>query len=117
MTNLSWSGSPRAHLSESRDRNGLDLFRRHGRLCVYGGLCGTFLLDFNEGPAGGSVSCLDLGCGGEPPDDYVTLMRIELDAVAPPAGLLGGDQCGTAASEGIEHDAAALGAVENRVGG
>ncbi len=58
-------------------------FRGHGRLCVHGGLRGTFLLDLGEGLAGGVVSCLDLGRGGEPTDNHITITRIELDTVVP----------------------------------
>ncbi len=91
-------------------------FRRHGRLRVHGGLRGAFLLDLGEGLAGFCMDCLDLSLGGEPPDDYVTITRIELDAVAAPTGLFGSDQRGAAAGEGIEHDTASLRTIENRVG-
>ena len=95
---------------------GLDRFRRQGRLCGHSGFRGTFLLDLGEGLAGGGVGCLYVDRGGEPPDDHVAISRIELDAVAAPSGLLGGDQRGAAAGEGVEHDATALRAVENRIG-
>ena len=48
---------------------------------VHGGFRGTFLLDLGEGLAGGGVGRLDLGRGGESPDDHVAVARIELDAV------------------------------------
>ncbi len=62
------------------------------------------------------VDRLDLGCAGHAPDDHVAIMWVELDAVAAPAGLRGGDQRGTAAGEGVKHDAPTPGAVENRIG-
>ncbi len=54
--------------------------------------CGTFPLDLGEGFPGGGVDRLDLCRGDEPPDDHVALAGIQLDAVASPSGLLGGDQ-------------------------
>ena len=60
---------------------GLDRFRRQGRLCGHGGFRGTFLLDLGEGLAGSGVGRLELGGGGESPDDHVAVARIELDAV------------------------------------
>ena len=59
---------------------------------------------------------LYIGCGAEPPNDQITIVRIELNAVAVPAGFFGGDQRAATAGEGVEHDTATLGAVENRIG-
>ncbi len=66
-------------------------------LCFYNDLRGTLPLDFGEGLAGFCVDCFDLGCGGEPPDNYVTIARVEFDAVAAPARLFGSDQRGATA--------------------
>ncbi len=53
---------------------------------------------------------------GEALDDYIAIMGIELDAISPPAGLLGRNQRRSAARKGVEYDAAPLGAVQYRVG-
>lgn len=42
-------------------------------------------------------------------------MRIKLDAVAAPAGFLGGEQGGSAARKRVQHNAASLRAVEDGV--
>ena len=60
---------------------------------------GTFLLDLGEGLVGCDVVGFHIGHRGEPPDDHVTIVWIELDTVAAPAGLFGGDQRGAATGE------------------
>jgi hypothetical protein len=45
-------------------------------------------------------------------DDRIDISRVEFQPVAPPAGALGGDQGGSAAQKGVEHDVAAGRAVE-----
>src|SRR5712691_5985794 len=45
-----------------------------------------------------------------------TIAGIELHAVAPPGGALGGDHSRTAAEKGVEHDVAGRRAIEDRVG-
>src|SRR5712671_1589075 len=49
-------------------------------------------------------------------DNRIDIARIELRPVAAPAGALGRDHRGAAAEEPVEHDVAAGGAVEDRVG-
>src|SRR5205085_1129984 len=49
-------------------------------------------------------------------DNRIDIARIELRPVAAPAGALGRDHRRAAAEETVEHDVAAGGAVEDRVG-
>jgi len=47
--------------------------------------------------------------------DHVDVERIHLDAAADPTGRLGGDEGRARAEEGVEHDLAAVGEVEESV--
>lgn len=49
-------------------------------------------------------------------NDGIDIVRVQFYAVAPPSGFLGRDERGSAAGKRIQHDALALGAVEDRVG-
>src|SRR5664279_6535529 len=49
-------------------------------------------------------------------NDAVDVYRIKLDEIAPPAGLVGGDQRRSAAPERIKDDAIATGDILDRVG-
>src|SRR5262245_5095320 len=49
-------------------------------------------------------------------DRYIDVDRIEFDAARNAASLFGGDEDGTAADEGIQHQVAATGAVAQSVG-
>src|SRR6516225_6619506 len=68
---------------------------------------------------------VEIGCGVdrfeavervEPTDDAVDAVGIDLDPKAAASGFLGCDQGRAAAGKRIENDAAAPGAIENRVG-
>lgn len=52
----------------------------------------------------------------QPIDDDVAIGRVELNAVTGTSGLFRGDQCGSAAAERVEHDAAAVRAIQDGVG-
>ncbi len=76
----------------------------------------AFRLHFGKGLARCGIDCLESECGGQVPHDHIAIAWIELDRVTPPADLLGGNERGAAAGEDNEHDAAALGSIENRIG-
>src|SRR4051794_33640367 len=48
-------------------------------------------------------------------DNHVDVERVEFQAVAAPAGALGREEGGAAAQEGIQHNVAARGAIQNGV--
>ncbi len=59
---------------------------------------------------------LAAGEGLPPADRRLDVFRIQLHGVGAPPRLLGGDDRGATAHEGIEDDAAALGAIQDRIG-
>ena len=77
---------------------------------------GSFNFDMGKSFAGLGVDRLETCSVGEALDDYIAIVVIEFDAISPPTGLLGRDQRRPAAREGVEDDAAPLGAVQDRIG-
>jgi hypothetical protein len=49
-------------------------------------------------------------------DDRIDITGVELQPIAAPAGMLGGDHRRTAAEKAVEHNVAARRAVEDRIG-
>src|SRR5688572_19459513 len=77
-----------------------------------GTLCGsamTCLLHLVEGPA--VERRLLSGRLHPAPDDHVAVARVELDTPRAATGLLGGQDRGPGAAEGIEHECATLARV------
>ena len=77
---------------------------------------GAIRFEFGKGLAGLGVSRIQFRYLVEALNDRVAILGVELDAIPLSPGSLGGNESGAAAGEGIEHDAATLRAIENRVG-
>src|SRR5215470_7727435 len=79
-------------------------------------LLGTFGLQLFEIELGLGMYCLEPEDLLEPADDGVGVVAIELDAIPASPGFLGRDEGRSTSGERIEDDAAALGAIQNRIG-